>query len=457
MAAAAGQLLTFDVAGRSLALPAAQVREVIRRGRLTAVPQAPASLLGLANVRGTAMPVICCAALIDRLAGSGQSVIILEGMVPVGLAVDTVHAVLTAEQSAAEPIDIFPLIAEHFAALAGRPARRGERVATRRSHAEAAIGFRILSFAVGSQDFALPLDLIEAVIALPSTFASLPRADDAVLGTAAWRDGLLPLFSLAALLGLPSADGVRRRVIIARIAGHAAGFVVDEIHEVITAEDDMIDPLPPVLARGGAEARIAGIVRLDGGRRLLSLLSPMQLLNEEATACLRDEGRMATRPLRQVVEAAVAVLLLVIGGQRYGLPLTAVDEVARLPTILTRLPRAPNFVRGVMQARGRALAVIDQGARFGAVSQGGQRVVIARAGKLEAAFLVDTIVGVIRVPQHMISMAPSVGTEPQIFETLLIEGEDEPITLLLSPFALLNGAQNAFLASFADSGAAPRP
>ena len=52
------QLLTFDVGGRPLALPAAAVREVTWAVAVTPLPKAPPIVEGVINVRGTLVPVL---------------------------------------------------------------------------------------------------------------------------------------------------------------------------------------------------------------------------------------------------------------------------------------------------------------------------------------------------------------------------------------------------------------
>jgi purine-binding chemotaxis protein CheW len=69
--------------------------------------------------------------------------------------------------------------------------------------------------------------------------------------------------------------------------------------------------------------------------------------------------------------------------KRYGLPIAAVDEVVALPDTLTRLPRAPAYVKGVMNLRGAVIPVIDQRQRFSVVGEpaaGVPRVVVVTLG-----------------------------------------------------------------------------
>ena len=61
------RVLVFRVAGEQLALPASEVAEVIRPPRLTRVPMSPPGLAGVANLRGTVLPVVS----LGRVLGTG--------------------------------------------------------------------------------------------------------------------------------------------------------------------------------------------------------------------------------------------------------------------------------------------------------------------------------------------------------------------------------------------------
>ena len=48
-----------------------------------------------------------------------------------------------------------------------------------------------------------------------------------------------------------------------------------------------------------------------------------------------------------------------LGNQEYGLPIGAVDEIARPPDHITRLPKAPAFIDGVINLRGIVVPIVD--------------------------------------------------------------------------------------------------
>ena len=60
-----------------------------------------------------------------------------------------------------------------------------------------------------------------------------------------------------------------------------------------------------------------------------------------------------------------------LGDDEFGLPIEAVDEVARVPDQITRLPKTPKFLEGVVNLRGEVLPVVDQRRRFDMPALGG--------------------------------------------------------------------------------------
>jgi len=90
------RFLTFKSDGRLYAVPAASVTEVVRLPPIARVPQAPRSLMGLANLRGSVLPVASVRALLGRdeaIATHASRLIVLDGRA-VALAVDEVSSLV---------------------------------------------------------------------------------------------------------------------------------------------------------------------------------------------------------------------------------------------------------------------------------------------------------------------------------------------------------------------------
>ena len=130
----------------------------------------------------------------------------------------------------------------------------------------------------------------------------------------------------------------------------------------------------------------------------------------------------------------------------------------RAPDKLTRLPRAPAFVEGVMNVRGRVIPVIDQRRRFEIDAAGGRRtrIVVVRIGESDAGFLVDGVSEVLRVPAGQLRAAPDLVTsESKVIDrvaNLEVEGR---IYLLIDPQELLDRAEQDMLAGLSGDMTAP--
>ena len=103
----------------------------------------------------------------------------------------------------------------------------------------------------------------------------------------------------------------------------------------------------------------------------------------------------AVRPDPGGATARAELVLVRLGGCRYGLPMGSVAEVGRPPT-LTRVPGLPAWVAGVANWRGRVLAVLDLRSLLAADTAGldrrGRLVVLSHGG-VRVGLLVESVAG----------------------------------------------------------------
>jgi chemotaxis signal transduction protein len=111
---------------------------------------------------------------------------------------------------------------------------RAERLARRSDVAEAGgQELELLTFSVSEERFALPLDRIRGVVALPGC-TRVPGARPEVLGVIHVRGELLPLASVRRLLGLPPEEQCPPHALLC--AGtRAPALGVDRVHGVVRA------------------------------------------------------------------------------------------------------------------------------------------------------------------------------------------------------------------------------
>ena len=143
----------------------------------------------------------------------------------------------------------------------------------------------------------------------------------------------------------------------------------------------------------------------------------------------------------------------------FGLPIEAVDEVARAPDRVTRVPKAPRFLEGIINLRGVVLPVVDQRRRFDMPrldQSDGRRLVVVRTGGHRAGLIVDSVSEVLRTTADAIKDAPDLNEEIArlVHGVVNIEAEGR-IILVLDPEELLTRAERGLLEKFEGSAQSP--
>ncbi len=454
----AEQLLTFQLGGQNYAVPTALVREVASLPRISRVPHAHPAMLGLANLRGEVIPVLSLRRLLDLDDQPARRLIVADIGEPVGLAVDAVSQVTAREEDAAiRRLDVENLIGS---TLSGKAARRsvGGLAIARESVAVQADQVTLVTFAIGNQEFALPLGSVKEVLRVPDDITLMPHADAVVMGSTLVRGALLPLLSLHGLLALPAGDRTARsRILVVLIGSHRIGVVVDRMRDILQVSEDAIDPVPHVLSRGNAETRIQAICRIEDDNRLISVLATEHLVREDITArLLQGEGESESDMAQDAGQGdSEQFVLFQVGEEEFGIAIGSVEEVVALPSKLTSLPRSPAFVQGVMNVRGTVIPVIDQALRFNTAPAAGarRRVLVVRIDEMQAGFIVDSVSQILRVPADALRAAPDLGgEETKVFERVANMTQDNKIVLIVSPSELLDRAERDLLAILAAKG-----
>ncbi|MDR7392594.1 MAG: chemotaxis protein CheW [Armatimonadota bacterium] len=90
--------------------------------------------------------------------------------------------------------------------------------------------------------------------------------------------------------------------------------------------------------------------------------------------------------------------------ERYGVPIEHVHEIIRMQEV-TRIPRAPSFVEGVINLRGQVIPVIDLRRRFGLAAgerNGASRIVVVEMNGSRVGMVVDAVLEVMRLPDSAV-------------------------------------------------------
>ena len=109
-----------------------------------------------------------------------------------------------------------------------------------------------------------------------------------------------------------------------------------------------------------------------------------------------------------------------LNGEEYGLPIAAVQEIIRWQEI-TRVPRVPNFILGVLNLRGRVVPGRDLRRRFGlppAPPQSRTCIIILQSahetGQILTGIVADEVTEVVEILPEQVGAPPELGSRVDI-------------------------------------------
>jgi purine-binding chemotaxis protein CheW len=108
--------------------------------------------------------------------------------------------------------------------------------------------------------------------------------------------------------------------------------------------------------------------------------------------------------------ADIKTIVFSIGAEEYGIEVEHVKTIERMLP-MTRVPKTPAFIKGVVNLRGIVIPVIHLASRFGLAETAptkNTRIVMVSTGDMEVGFIVDAANDVIDVNPDAIEAPPEV-------------------------------------------------
>jgi purine-binding chemotaxis protein CheW len=483
------QFVTFVVGQEVFAVDLAPVQEIIRVPTMVGVPLAPASLEGLANLRGRILPIISLRRIFrfeERAYDDSTRAVVIDLGQPLGFVVDRVASVVSVDRTQIESpvaikstvntdllcgllkdvgghklimvLDFGRLIAAQFADFprtAGEAARGPVRAAGGVPEGRAqpdAVGAerQFVSFELAGQEYAISIDDVQEIVHVPEDIVHVPHTKSQVLGVMTRRNRLLPLVSLRRMFGLPDRDSDdASRIVVVSLGGASVGVVIDCVNQVLRVARTAVDRMPELLAQDGNLSDIEEICRLDGGKRMVSILSVEKMFRhcamQDALSSVDDmtnERKADTAPLRPDEESGEEeqVVVFRLGKDEFGVPIESVQEIVRLPDVMTKVPKAAAAVEGVINLRGAVLPVIDLRCRLGlppVERSDRQRIVVLLIEAVRTGFIVDSVAEVLKVPKSAIEAAPRLSGQSQVLARMANLERQKRLVQLIDPLHLI--------------------
>lgn len=445
------QLVTFTLGQENFGIDIMNVQEIIRIPAITMVPQAPVYVEGVTNLRGEILPVLDTRIKfgmepVKRNISSRVIVVDVKGK-KVGLSVDAVSEVLRVENSCIEATpavvsgvdrgsiagvvkinDGKKLVMILEAASLCNIDQAANKEAGIKAGSDSSKGeveqkieeVQLVSFLLGGEEFALEIDSVREIIRYPE-IVKVPNMPDYIKGVISLRDNLMPIVDMRVKLNTGNDEITdSTRVVVVDVDNTRIGLVVDRVYEVARIAKDTIFA-PPQALTGESGDRLKGIARVDGGKRIIMLLDPRDIMTREE---LQDIGTLENMEentgetelglLDDLDEEQMVVFKL--AGEQYGVRITQVQEINRLSKV-TKVPRAPHFVEGVINLRGDVIPVIDLRKRFEIEYKDYTeftRVIVSDSNNKKIGIIVDEVLEVLRITRKLLEDAPDILQNEQL-------------------------------------------
>ncbi|MCD8567144.1 MAG: chemotaxis protein CheW [Geovibrio sp.] len=140
------------------------------------------------------------------------------------------------------------------------------------------------------------------------------------------------------------------------------------------------------------------------------------------------------------------IVTFTIEDEEYGIFIEKVQEINRY-TNVTKVPKTPSFVEGIINLRGEVMPLIDLRRRFELpVREKDEftRVIIVNLANIRVGFVVDFVDEVLRVPADSIDSVPAVlsaGVDSQFLDGVVNLSSRQRMILLLNVDELFSKAE----------------
>jgi len=245
---------------------------------------------------------------------------------------------------------------------------------------------KIVAFTITEKEYALEIKNVSQVIRIKE-ITPIPQTPDFVEGVIIWHGKVMPLISLHKKFSLEKqGSNELSRIIITGVHGYPIGIIVDQVTDVLNLEAANLEP-PGALF--GEANYLVGIGKI--GKRLILLMDVEKLLSpEERSSINKIMIESEDKPFEEKVATdTLRVLAFSLNEENYCIEVTEAKKVFT-PGIVTRVPNAAPFVKGVTNLHGAIIPLIDIRPFLGLV--GGE---VTQTSKMIVTEMKDGLVGIV--------------------------------------------------------------
>lgn len=438
------QLVTFHLGNDEFGADIMNVKEIVRVSEITKVPNVPSYVEGVCNLRGNVLPIIDGRTRFnmekkDKDENSRVLVIDINGRAT-GVIVDRVSEVMRINSS---EIEVTPSImrTENMDYLSGvLKLDNGNRIillldllkvlnveevqnidlkdfdtnlekVNNLSEQEKLNEEQLVSFMVDREEYAINIMQVKEIIRVID-IVKVPNTEDYIEGVVSIRNNLLPIINLRKYFGLEVSEiNDHTRILIVDMGKVTCGIMVDKVSEVKRVQESLIQPPPSIFSN--EEEPLKGVAKLDGGKRLIMILEPTKLISLdklEKISGIEENTQENFKTIEKQLLDEEQLVTFKIDREEYAIQINSVQEITRM-TEITRIPRAPYFIDGIVNLRGNIIPALDLRKLFEMDEKeitDSTRIIIVDLDNKKTGIIIDEVSEVLRFEKSLIESSPDI-------------------------------------------------
>lgn len=470
------QLVTFHLGNEEFGANIMNVKEIVRISDITKVPNAPSYIEGVCNLRGRVLPIIDGRSRLnmekkEHDERSRVLVIDIHGRAT-GMIVDRVSEVMSVYSSDVEPppavlknidtdyisgvvklnggkrlimfLEMFKILKTEDVEEMGEFVDGIENGSIVEENKENKLTQKndeqqLVSFAIDCEEYALDIMQVKEIIRVPD-IVKVPNCKNYIDGVVSIRNNLIPIINLRVYFGLQNKEvNDHTRILIVDTGNVLSGILVDKVTEVIRVPMSVIQPPPKVFYDTEGD-QIKGIAKLNDGERLILLLDPFKMISIDEildiTGAEENNFENMEGAGRKILDEEQLVTFR-LDNEEFAVKIDNVQEINRM-TEITKIPRSPHFVEGIVNLRGNIIPALDLRKFFNLSKKertDATRVIIVDINSKKTGIIVDSVSEVLRFEKKLIEEPPKIlsnGVDSEYIEGVGKLNEGKRMILILS-------------------------
>lgn len=139
---------------------------------------------------------------------------------------------------------------------------------------------QLVIFELGTENFGIDIASVEGIVKVQE-ITKIPKAPSYLEGITNLRGDVLPVIDMQKRFGMSIQEHTKEtRIMVANVENVKIGMIVSAVSEVLTIDDSVIEPPPPMVSNINSEF-IIGVAKID--KRLVILLDLAKVLTANET------------------------------------------------------------------------------------------------------------------------------------------------------------------------------